>query len=184
MFQHDDEYLQATKKAGIYTYEKDKINHTKLIGFNLLLGTLLGGILYIGFSSKIWNTSLFRENKVTQNIDLLSYLNHVEVDTLVDLEKEESQFKLAMAMSKLVSDDTRRDSSYIAELSKELNNVPYRVQKDKNRIITVRKGDTLATLSKKYYGNSMKFEKILASNPQINRESDTIYIGQTLTLPY
>lgn len=198
MFKHDDEYLQATQKAGIYTYDEYKIGNSKLVGFNLLLGALLGGIIYVGFSSNLLNASVLTSdfskpvfatidtNSIDKNRNLLEKLSKVEVDSVfeVDKEKEKEQLKLAMAMSQVVNGDNVDNSSYIAALSKELALLEHKTPSQKIRMVTVQKGDTLATLSQRYYGNASKFDKILASNPHINRNSDTIYVGETLALPY
>ena len=51
------------------------------------------------------------------------------------------------------------------------------------RIIVVEKGDTLSTIARKAYGNTNKYTKIYAANPQIIKDKDKIFIGQKIRIP-
>jgi len=48
------------------------------------------------------------------------------------------------------------------------------------KIVTVKKGDTLASISKRFYGNSMKFKRIIRANRNISRH---LHIGQKIVVP-
>jgi len=50
----------------------------------------------------------------------------------------------------------------------------------KYKIVTVKKGDTLASISKRFYGNSMKFKRIIRANRNISRH---LHIGQKIIVP-
>jgi nucleoid-associated protein YgaU len=54
----------------------------------------------------------------------------------------------------------------------------------KPRIVTVKKGDTLAIIAKKYYGNSMDFKHIVRANPKIKSHKTPLKIGQKLVIPH
>jgi len=56
---------------------------------------------------------------------------------------------------------------------KEPNNHQY-------KIVTVKKGDTLASISKRFYGNSMKFKRIIRANRNISKH---LHIGQKIIVP-
>ncbi|HHH19779.1 MAG TPA: LysM peptidoglycan-binding domain-containing protein [Campylobacterales bacterium] len=49
-------------------------------------------------------------------------------------------------------------------------------------VVTVKKGDSLASLSKKYFGNEMYFDKILALNKELTKKS-ILNIGQKINIP-
>lgn len=49
-------------------------------------------------------------------------------------------------------------------------------------VITVKKGDTLASFSKKYFGNEMFFNRILAFNEGL-KEKSVLNIGQKIHIP-
>lgn len=49
-------------------------------------------------------------------------------------------------------------------------------------VITIKKGDTLASLSKKYFGNEMFFNRILALNKGL-KEKSVLKIGQKINIP-
>ncbi|HIP52164.1 MAG TPA: LysM peptidoglycan-binding domain-containing protein [Campylobacterales bacterium] len=51
-----------------------------------------------------------------------------------------------------------------------------------SRVIVVKKGDTLQGISNKFYGDAMKYKRIIASNASLI-SNDTIYVGQTIVLP-
>ncbi len=47
----------------------------------------------------------------------------------------------------------------------------------------MKKGDTLESISKKFYGNLMRYKEIMASNSNLLNDSSVIYEGQEITLP-
>ncbi|NEW60806.1 LysM peptidoglycan-binding domain-containing protein [Sulfurovum sp. bin170] len=51
------------------------------------------------------------------------------------------------------------------------------------RVVIIRKGDTLASISKKFYGNSMKFQRIINANYSIKSSSTTLHLGQKIYVP-
>jgi nucleoid-associated protein YgaU len=57
------------------------------------------------------------------------------------------------------------------------------VKKPKRRFVIVRRGDTLASISKKFYGNSMKFKRIIRANYSIKSSSTPLKIGQRIYVP-
>ena len=57
------------------------------------------------------------------------------------------------------------------------------VERKKRRVVTVKKGDTLASISKRFYGNSMKFDKIIRANRRIRSQSTSLRLGEKLWIP-
>jgi len=49
-------------------------------------------------------------------------------------------------------------------------------------VIIVQRGDTLASLAKKYYHNSEAYDLIIQNNRDIFQKSNTIYPGQELKI--
>ena len=66
----------------------------------------------------------------------------------------------------------------VQQLTKEITG------KESDRVIVVKKGDTLASLSVKYYGNATQYNKIIANNAGLISENSIIYAGQKIKLPY
>jgi nucleoid-associated protein YgaU len=47
----------------------------------------------------------------------------------------------------------------------------------------VKKGDTLSSIAKKYYGKSSKWREIVAANEDLLESSADLTVGQTLIIP-
>ncbi|CAA6813037.1 MAG: Unknown protein [uncultured Sulfurovum sp.] len=56
--------------------------------------------------------------------------------------------------------------------------------KRKPRIVTIKKGDTLALIAQKYYGNAMEFKRIIRANRSIRSEKTSLKLGQKIVVPY
>ena len=56
-------------------------------------------------------------------------------------------------------------------------------KKPQYRVVTVKKGDTLASISKRFYGNSMEFKRIIRANKDIKRASTRLRLGQKIIIP-
>lgn len=54
----------------------------------------------------------------------------------------------------------------------------------KAKTIKIKRGDTLAILAKRYYGNSMKFKQIIAANKSIKSHKTKLKLGQKVSIPY
>ena len=132
--------------------------------------------------------------KVAQKDDYLIALDSMEVDVLDNSQQESvalssiaktietpdlNQMNLSEAMSDLVDETIADNSNYTNDLKKEI----ITESKSKGRIVVVKKGDTLESISKKFYGNPMKYKAIMASNSNLLDNSNVIYEGQEITLP-
>lgn len=53
----------------------------------------------------------------------------------------------------------------------------------KKKYHTVKKGDTLWGIAKKYYGNGAQYKKIYNANKSIIKNPDLIYVGQKFLIP-
>ena len=93
--------------------------------------------------------------------------------------------KLSMEISNVINSDTEEDvnsnsksTSYTSSLSKEAD-----TRTKEMRYHIVKKGDTLASIAYKIYGNSQDYIKLYEANPDILRRADQIHIGQRLRVP-
>jgi len=66
--------------------------------------------------------------------------------------------------------------------TKKVKTVPKK-PKYKKRIVTVKKGYSLAYMAKKYYGSTSKIQKIVNANKSIKNKNSTLRIGQKVYLP-
>jgi len=187
MFTQQDEYAEATAQASINTYDEEKTSNYKLGVFNLFLLTTIGVMGYVSLDTLkstpdfLKKISIVEEKQevsdLTSDKDLLNILNDLDVDSVEDEIIENDNAKMSMAMKNFIGSSTITDDSlYTQALSQEIN--PLKV-----RVITVKKGDTLASISEKYYGNSMAYSRIITANKSLNKKSSTIYAGQKLNLP-
>ena len=56
-------------------------------------------------------------------------------------------------------------------------------EKIKPRIVHVKKGDTLAILAKRFYGNEMEFKRIIRANRRIKSAKTALRLGEKLVIP-
>jgi nucleoid-associated protein YgaU len=54
----------------------------------------------------------------------------------------------------------------------------------RTKTIKIKKGDTLAILAKRHYGNSMDFQQIIRANRSIKSHKSSLKIGQKIIIPY
>jgi LysM repeat protein len=149
--------------------------------------------------SKIESKSLTVEKFDNSEEDYLSALRGIESELTekreaVRLDTSE-QMSLSLAMNDLMEDGVLVDNtSYTNELRKEIgiavdksvgneNVIIESTGIEEHRTVIVKKGDTLQGISNKFYGNAMNYKRIIASNDSLI-SNDTIYVGQTILLPY
>ena len=79
--------------------------------------------------------------------------------------------------------------NYVQDLTAELTydaNVPPSpplAYEAANRTYTVKVGDTLSKIAKRYYGNSNLYRRIFEANRHVLRDPDGIQVGQVLHIP-
>jgi len=172
-----DEYKEATEHASINTHNVNIIRNRgyKLGIFNLFLLTTIGVMGYVGFDSL--NTGKIISSNSGTDKELLKILGNIDINSMAVEDKSKS-ISVSSAIDTVVNSSHLKDNSlYTQALSREIN-------REEERIIVVRKGDTLVTLSEKYYGNPMAYSKIIKANKSLSQTSSTIFVGQELILPY
>jgi nucleoid-associated protein YgaU len=68
-------------------------------------------------------------------------------------------------------------------LSKRVKRKKIEYRKIKPRIITVREGDSLASIAERFYGDEMDFKRIIRANSRIRNEHTPLHVGQKLIIP-
>ncbi len=58
-----------------------------------------------------------------------------------------------------------------------------KINKPQYIVVTVKKGDTLASLADKYYGNPMDFKRIVRANRDIRSSHSQLHLGQRVIIP-
>lgn len=191
MFNQEDDYLNATKDAQIYTSVAMKSNNKKLIILNFVLLAVLG---YLAFNYLEKGNNLFSsletellpvseqavlgvsevvDTSVLSDDKLIQILRVTEVDLLE--EEFHNSMKILMNEPSIQS-----KSSYTEAISRELDDK----SGFRGRITVVKKGDTLSSIAEKYYGNSMMFSKIIQSNQSIKNDETILKAGQIINIPY
>lgn len=193
-----DEYVEAIRNSKIHTEEYDEIENSNTIRnlniiFSLVIATYLG---YLGFNyfnddtsamvktTKVMGVSYTIEDETFQETQQLeNILSKVDVESLNEWKEQTRGLEdISMDIESMVNTTFVEESSYMRELSKELNGGKAML-KESEFLVVVKNGDTLASLAEEYYGDALKFDKIISYNPEISQKSNTIYAGQELKIP-
>jgi len=115
--------------------------------------------------------------------------NHIE-DKVVKKEKLKSN--IGTTSTKVTQNDNKIENmeeikakvvqALKKSKDKKISQNIVKIQTPEYKLITVKKGDTLASIAKKFYGNSMMFDKIVMANLDIEKDS-TLHIGQQIVVP-
>jgi hypothetical protein len=195
MFDSENEYKIATQDAQVNTYSEKNNFKGKILLWNFFLLASFSSIGYFGFNYLKEETTLLSNNKTSvmgvsytkSDSEYLEMMNRMDVDHL-----NQKSLNLENAMGNLVNNSVLRDKSlYTQAISKEIDGTYYPPSKERDdiyhkntRVFLVKKGDTLASISEEFYGNSMMFDKIIKANKNLDKESQIIHIGQKLNVPY
>jgi len=187
---NEDEYIKATQDAQVNAYGRKRGIGLTVI-WNLFLLFSFSFLGYLGFNYLKDETTLFNDTFVSKtavmgvsetksDMEYLKMLNSVSMDEIGHSTKE--NLSLSDALDNVVNTSTLRDNSlYTQAISQEIDGNTYH---QNSRVIFVEKGDTLGSLSEKYYGNSIDFNKIIEANEKLNKDSQVLHIGQKLNVPY
>jgi len=193
MFNKQDEYQKATQHAQVNTYDEGKRISAKLIFLNLSLFALVGSFVFLytqtnllsGLDSQktaVLGVSLTVDD--SNDEEYLKVLSNAEVDSVKEASTQIPLASLNNSMKLIVSEASiQSQSSYTNAISRELDDNQENDKRD-YRVVIVKKGDTLSTLSEKFYGNSMQFQKIINSNKHLTEQSYTLYVGEKINIPY
>jgi nucleoid-associated protein YgaU len=149
--------------------------------FIIFLFPFLGIISYFGYaylqkSSNTTTHTQVQKSKVmgVTHISNQGSLSQADIDYAAEIEKLDEP-----------DIETEYHSQLVEYMNKEIKKISNQnVPKDRWRdiTITVKKGDTLATLAQKYYHDSNAYDKIIKNNPELTEESHVIYPGQKLKI--
>jgi len=159
-----DEYLEVTQKARINQYKQVSTTKKKSIFLSISIASI-GVVSFLAYSFFQSKSTLPQKTFIAQSIQ----------------EKEEVANEVSF------KDDIKLSSKDDIEISSEhdtQDDIQAVVKEgvEEYFVVTVKKGDSLASLSKKYFGNEMYFDRILAFNKGLTRRS-ILSIGQKINIP-
>jgi len=184
----EDEYLKATQNAQVNLNNNKSTFRGLVVTWNLFLLTSFTIIGYLGFNYLKSETTLFNDTLPSQTAvmgvsdtktdrEYLEMLNSMEMDIIT-----KKELSLSDAIDDVINTSTIKDDSlYTQAISKEIDSDVYH---ENSRVILVQKGDTLGSISEKFYGNPMEFDKIIEANEKLNNDFQVIHVGQKLNVPY
>jgi len=188
---NDDEYIKATQDAQVNAYGR-KRGIGLMVIWNIFLLLSFSFLGYLGFNylkneettilndTFVSKTAVMGISETKSDTEYLEMLNSVSMEDMSNSKKED--LSLSDALDDVVNTSTLRDNSlYTQAISQEIDGNKYH---QNSRVIFVEEGDTLGSLSTKYYGSSMDLNKIIEANEQLNKDSQVIHIGQKLNVPY
>jgi LysM repeat protein len=193
---NEDEYIKATQDAQVNAYGR-KRGMGSIVIWNLFILLSFAVLSYLGYNYLRGNTTIFKDSLPQKTVvmgvsdtksdsEYLEMLNSVDVDSVERSNKEE--LSLSEAINDVINTSTLRDNSlYTQAIAQEIDGNNYDDKEHYNespRVIFVEKGDTLTSISERYYGNSMDFNKIIDANDNLSRENYVIHVGQKLNIPY
>ena len=184
MFDGQDEYTRAIQNSRLNTYPlRNKIN-MKFFILNLFIFIVFILIGYLGLDylknhdghvkkTSVMGVSYTNPNYKMQEYELMEKIDELK-DEVITLKQEVSMKKVVDNL--VAASERNTESAYVKSTINKY---------DKSlRTIFVQHGDTLASLSEEFYGNSMAFHKIINANSSLSNESHTIYVGQKIYIPY
>ena len=127
------------------------------------------------------------ESTPTRYVEELAILTK-DINGIVNKEEPALEKKLAKAdykplpaVKKVVAKKAIVKKVVLKKPKKIVQKVFY--EKVKPRIIHVKKGDTLAVLAKRYYGNVMAFKSIVRANRRLKSSKTSLRLGEKLIIP-
>ena len=120
------------------------------------------------------------------------YIEALAMPTVVEKEKkvekvavvEKTQVK-ELTPKKIIQKQPKVKEITVKKVSvkKRVPSLVAHYEKIKPRIVHVRKGDTLAILAKRFYGNEMEFKRIVRANRRLKSSKTALRLGEKLVIP-
>ena len=181
MFNIENEYIKESSSATINQHKNKNAIYFKgifLVGTITLIGYL--GFHYINSSeaskkSRVMGVS-YTKDDIQNSVD-----NYSDKSQKVQYRNTED---ISNELNSMVDAFYNKKASIPIELSGIVDEF-YKEDsgESKDRIITVKEGDTLALIAQRFYGDAMKYKKILDANREL-KKTTTLYIGQKIKIPY
>ena len=77
----------------------------------------------------------------------------------------------------------KRQEELLAIQKKKAQENIFKYEVIKPRIITIKRGDSLASIAKRFYGNAMDFKRIIRANPRIRSSKTALRFGEKIIIP-
>ncbi len=97
--------------------------------------------------------------------------------------KEEPQEPTEEAVEETTAEEVSPEEAVLEEIPQEESLIPVKEEKPKFELYTVKKGDTLQTISYKFYGTHKKWKKIFEANKEKLKDPNKIFPGQVIKVP-
>ena len=184
MFDGRNEYSQAIQDARLNTYPLQNKMNRKFFFLNLFIFSIFILVGYLGVDylknhakdfkkTNVLGVNYINPNYKMQQSELMDKIDELH-DEVVTLKQEVSMKKIVDNLV-IASEESAKNAYVKSSINKY----------DKSlRTILVQHGDTLVSLAEEFYGSSMAFHKIINANNSLTNESHTIYVGQTIYIPY
>ncbi len=184
-------YKQQEKK------EENK-NVLKKVSLTLFGLTTLGAIGYLGFNYAQTETTkqtltnpnpLKIENNQTQKITtsapVVALLNTKPTSNIeqTPIAKETEEKVIPKEQPKIEAQKPIEKKVKIVKKEKPKPKPKIIPKKETTRVITIKKGDTLASIAEKFYGDHKEFKRIVSANPSIKNEKSSLKVGQKVIIP-
>jgi len=128
---------------------------------------------------------VIKEKNVTQAEIEKVESKKIEV-TKVAIVKEEPK-KEAITKVEIAQEEPKEEEVTKVEMVKEepkkVVTKKVIIKKVKHRIVTIKKGDTLASIAEKFYGNPMDFKRIIRANRSIRNQHSHLFLGEKIIVP-
>jgi len=158
-----DEYLKATQEARINQYKQVSTAKKRSIFLSISIVSV-GVVSFLAYNFFQTKSTPPQKSLIAKSVqEKEEFVNEVSSDNI------KVSFKDNIKVS---SEHDMQDD--IQEVAKESIKEYF--------VVTVKKGDSLASLSKKYFGNEMYFDRILAFNKGLTKQS-ILSIGQKINIP-
>ncbi len=117
------------------------------------------------------------------------------IENVIKILKEKKEKSIAPTPAKVIESvekevvkDNKKPQIKENIEKKESKIVTTKIKKEKPKkpqykVIVVKKGDTLASISERFYGNPMEFKRIIRANRDLKRGSTHLHLGQKLIIP-
>ena len=113
-----------------------------------------------------------KEKKITEEVKEVPVVIKKEKVVIAEKQEETKEQKVEKIEEKPVVKTVKKDKK-----------IKIFYEKIKPRVVTVKSGDTLASIAERFYGNSMDFKRIIRANSSIRSSRSSLHLDQKVIIP-